>query len=190
MGSGELIALTKGSMLKPNGDQQPVKKQNSLTGNFRLVENPADSLMIFNEEEPFGEVSGPSLGNDTVLFGGYIFGEGYGGYGNGTGGGGMENPDRFPEFPGGLDGVKKYIETHPIYPEAAIRQKIFGVVIISFDVDPNGDVVNIKVDRSIDPVIDEAAVNAVKSLPKWKPGLWHGRPVTVKFSISVRFMSP
>jgi protein TonB len=74
------------------------------------------------------------------------------------------------------------------YPPQAIKQKIHGVVLISFDVNKQGEVDNIKVERSINPMIDAEAIKAIQAMPRWKPGMRHGKPVIVKFVIPVNFM--
>jgi len=74
------------------------------------------------------------------------------------------------------------------YPTQAIKQKIHGVVLISFDVNKLGAVDNIKVERSVNPMVDAEAVKAIQNMPRWKPGMRHGRPVIVKFLIPINFM--
>jgi TonB family protein len=74
------------------------------------------------------------------------------------------------------------------YPLQAIKQKLNGVVIVSFDVNRQGTVDNIKVERGVHPMLDKEAIKAVESMPLWKPGVRHGKPVIVKFVIPVRFM--
>ena len=96
--------------------------------------------------------------------------------------------DKFPEFPGGTDAVRRYIELTVTYPLQAIKQKLNGVVIVSFDVNRQGTVDNIKVERGVHPMLDKEAIKAVESMPRWKPGVRHGKPVIVKFVIPVRFM--
>jgi TonB family protein len=125
--------------------------------------------------------AGPDMLNDSTVFGGYILGNGEGsGFGNAL--------DRYPEFPGGPEGVRKYVELTVFYPAIAIKQKIHGVVLVSFDVNKQGLVDNIRVERSIDPILDVEAVKAIKKMPPWKPGMRHGKPVIVKFLIPVNFM--
>ena len=75
-----------------------------------------------------------------------------------------------------------------VYPLKAIKQKINGVVILSFDVNKQGEVDNIQVERGVNPMLDSEAIKAVSNMPRWKPGIRHGRPVVVKFVIPVRFM--
>ena len=46
---------------------------------------------------------------------------------------------------------------------------------------------DIKVEKSIDPLFDKEAVRVVKTMPKWEPGMWNGKPARVKYCIPIRF---
>ena len=60
-------------------------------------------------------------------------------------------------------------------------------MIISFIVEKDGSLTDIKVEKSIDPLFDKEAVRVVKSMPKWEPGMWNGKPARVKFFVPIRF---
>lgn len=47
-----------------------------------------------------------------------------------------------------------------------------GRVIIRFVVDKEGNVVNPKVVRSVDPYLDKEALRIINQMPKWKPENW------------------
>lgn len=150
---------------------------------FTVTEEPLhDTFIPLTADEPLvrsGQGSGDEA--DSAVFGGYLLGDGQG---SGMGGG----LDKFPEFPGGPDGVKRYIELTVKYPAMAIKKKINGVVIVSFHVNKTGSVDNIQVERGVNPMLDQEATKAVSNMPRWKPGMRHGKPVIVKFVIPVRFM--
>ena len=92
-----------------------------------------------------------------------------------------------PEFPGGDLGLMKYIQKNVRYPAIAKEYNITGKVYISFIVDKQGSVTNVKVVRGVDKNLDEEAVRVVKSLPKYKPGKQRGKPVRVMFTIPINF---
>jgi periplasmic protein TonB len=159
------------------------KTSSDVLRDFQVVEKAApDTLKKAEEEEPRqSEISPIGFESDSTIFGGYLLGEG-------EGGGSGNSLDKFPEFPGGPDGVRRYIEMSVIYPIQAIKQKINGVVIISFDVNKHGGIDNIQVERGVNSLLDREAVKAITNMPQWKPGIRHGKPVIVKFVIPVRFM--
>ncbi|MBO97342.1 MAG: energy transducer TonB [Flavobacteriales bacterium] len=95
--------------------------------------------------------------------------------------------ENMPEFPGGDLGLMKYIQKNVRYPAIAKEYNITGKVYISFIVDKQGNVTNVKVVRGVDKNLDEEAVRVVKSLPKYKPGKQRGKPVRVMFTIPINF---
>lgn len=92
-----------------------------------------------------------------------------------------------PQFPGGDTAFKKYLAQNVKYPQEALKKKIQGSVRIGFTVNPDGSIVNVKVERSVNTLLDNEALRVVKSMPKWKPGYYNGKTVPVKKSIPVNF---
>ncbi len=95
--------------------------------------------------------------------------------------------EEMPEFPGGEDMLKKYISENIIYPKVAAENSIEGRVYISFSVDTDGSIIDIKVVRSISPELDAEAIRIVKSMPKWKAGKQRGKLVKTLYTIPIAF---
>jgi TonB family protein len=74
----------------------------------------------------------------------------------------------------------------PRYSEAARLAKIQGGVLLSLVVDQDGATRNIKVIRSLDPGLDQMAIEAVRQW-KFRPGQKDGNPVAVMAQIEVSF---
>lgn len=74
----------------------------------------------------------------------------------------------------------------PVYPEASRRMRQEGVVILEIIVRKDGTVGDIKVLRSLNPILDQAAVDAASQW-RFKPGKVNGRPVDAYFILTVRF---
>ena len=92
-----------------------------------------------------------------------------------------------PQFKGGDAAYKKYLAQHVKYPAEAMKKKIQGSVRIGFTVNPDGSIVNTKVERKVNPLLDNEALRVVKSMPKWIPGKLNGEPVPVKMYVPVNF---
>lgn len=92
-----------------------------------------------------------------------------------------------PQFKGGDAAYKKYLAQHVKYPAEAMKKKIQGSVRIGFTVNPDGSIVNAKVERKVNPLLDNEALRVVKSMPKWIPGKLNGEPVPVKMYVPVNF---
>jgi len=76
-----------------------------------------------------------------------------------------------PQFPGGIEALKEYIKMNLKYPKKSLKSGIDGLVIVSFVIDPGGSVGNIRINKSVDYELDNAAIELVKKMPKWKPAL-------------------
>jgi protein TonB len=64
---------------------------------------------------------------------------------------------------------------------------ISGVVYVTFVVDKDGKIKDVKVLRGIGGGCDEEAVRVVKNMPSWKPGKQRGKSVTVQYNLPIRF---
>jgi len=95
--------------------------------------------------------------------------------------------EEMPEYPGGRLQLNDDIEGALVYPAEAKGLNIVGKVFVQFVVDSEGYVVDAKVIRSIHPILDEEALNAVKALRQWKPGFHNGKAVNVRQVVPVNF---
>lgn len=95
--------------------------------------------------------------------------------------------DEMPEFPNGDGALMKYLQEHINYPIAARENRIQGRVIVSFIVNEDGSISDVKVKKSVDPDLDKEAVRVVQSMPNWKPGRMGEKNVRVNFTIPVTF---
>ncbi len=95
--------------------------------------------------------------------------------------------EQMPEFPGGINALRRYIAEHLQYPVLAQENEIEGTVIVKFVVGKNGAVSNVQVIRGVDPLLDSEAVRVVKSLPRFKPGYNNGHPVRVWYTLPIIF---
>ena len=92
-----------------------------------------------------------------------------------------------PQFPGGLAAMLKYIRENIKYPEQAMKKGIQGRVTVSFIIEKDGSISDVKPVRSVHPLLDKEAVRMVKSMPKWSPGKNNGKPVRVRYNLPVMF---
>lgn len=92
-----------------------------------------------------------------------------------------------PEFPGGLDALSQYLADNIQYPALARENGITGKVFVTFVVEKDGRVGQIKILRDIGGGCGAEAVRVVKAMPKWKPGKQSGKPVRTQFNLPVSF---
>ncbi len=92
-----------------------------------------------------------------------------------------------PVFPGGNDKIMSWIGKNAKYPSQAREKSIQGTVYIGFIINKTGEVINVKVKRGADPILDAEAVRIIKSMPKWKPGKQDGKFVKVSYIVPIKF---
>ena len=95
--------------------------------------------------------------------------------------------DEMPQFPGGEKAMMEYVAKNVKYPQEAKDKEIQGRVFVSFVIEKDGSVNEVKVLRSIGGGCDEEAVRVVKAMPKWKPGKQDGKPVRVSYMMPFFF---
>lgn len=73
------------------------------------------------------------------------------------------------------------------YPEFARLKEVEGLFLVSFIIDENGDISNITVLHGICQSIEEEALELMKDMPKWNPGILEGKEVRIKYNLPIRF---
>ena len=95
--------------------------------------------------------------------------------------------EQMPSFPGGPSALMKYLSENVKYPVVAQENGVQGRVVVSFVVEKDGHITDVKVVRSVDPSLDKEAARVVKSMPSWIPGKQNGSAVRVKYNVPVSF---
>lgn len=95
--------------------------------------------------------------------------------------------EKIPEFKGGIEALYGFLGHNIRYPERARVKHTQGRVILSFIVEKDGSLTDIKVVQSVGDGVDEEAVRVLKLSPRWTPGTQGGNPVRVKYSMPVGF---
>lgn len=92
-----------------------------------------------------------------------------------------------PTYTGGADAFYKFLARKVRYPKEAKKRNIQGKVILSFWVEKDGALSNIKVLKGIGGGCDEEAVRVIQLSPAWEPGSQYGLPVRVQYSMPITF---
>ncbi|RYU86961.1 TonB family protein [Mucilaginibacter terrigena] len=95
--------------------------------------------------------------------------------------------EQSPRFPGGQAAFAKYLGKNIKYPAEAKKNKVEGRSVLTFVVETDGSLTDIKVLRALGSGTDEEAVRVLKASPKWVPGIQNGRKVRVQYSVPVTF---
>jgi protein TonB len=92
-----------------------------------------------------------------------------------------------PEFPGGEEKLFQYLQKNIKYPAEAKEAGIQGTVFVTFVVETDGVISNVKILRGQGGGLDNEAMRVVKGMPSWKAGKQNGRGVRVQFNLPIKF---
>ncbi len=96
--------------------------------------------------------------------------------------------EEMPLFPGGDEGLLKFISENTSYPEEAKTKGIQGRVLVRFCVETDGSVNRLSVMKGVDPLLDSEALRVVGSMPKFeKAGRQSGKTVPVWYMVPITF---
>ncbi|AMJ67984.1 energy transducer TonB [Hymenobacter sp. PAMC 26628] len=97
--------------------------------------------------------------------------------------------EQMPQLPGGGGNaaIVAAIQKSTKYPRMAQNNGVEGRIFVSFTVNAEGDVSDVKVVKGLGSGLDEETIRAVKTLPKFIPGKQNGRAVSVSFTVPITF---
>ena len=91
------------------------------------------------------------------------------------------------QFPGGTEQLIKFLSENIKYPVECEKQGIQGRVVLLIVIDKDGSVTDIKVAKSVHPLLDAEAVRVASSMPHWQPATKDGQPVRIRYSLPITF---
>ncbi|OXA79800.1 TonB protein C-terminal [Flavobacterium aquidurense] len=94
----------------------------------------------------------------------------------------MSELDEKPDFPGGISEFYKFIGDNYMTPKI---QGLAGIVYVTFIIEKDGSLANIKVLRDIGYGTGEEAIRVLQNSPKWIPGKYQGEPVRAMYSLPI-----
>ena len=101
-----------------------------------------------------------------------------------------EDPDvgfALAEYQGGSEAMADYIAKSVVYPEKAKADNVQGKVYVQFVVETDGSIAEATVLGGVGGECDDEALRVVKSMPKWQPATFKGKPVRSKYVIPINY---
>lgn len=95
--------------------------------------------------------------------------------------------EALPTFKGGESAFGRYLSQNMHYPPRARENSIQGRVILTFVIEKDGNLTDIKVLKNVSYDLDAEAVRVLSQSPKWNPGIQHGVPVRVAYTMPINF---
>jgi protein TonB len=90
-----------------------------------------------------------------------------------------------PKFAGD---IHRWLWEHIDYPEQAKDANIQGTVYMSFVVEKDGSISDVKILRGVNTYLDNEAKRVISSMPRWSPGQQNGHPVRVQYMLPVQYI--
>ncbi|TNF49074.1 MAG: TonB family protein [Bacteroidetes bacterium] len=91
------------------------------------------------------------------------------------------------EFPGGQKNMFLFISNYLEYPEESIEMGEQGRVYLSFIVEPDGTITEVKIDRGVSLLIDREAKRIIRAMPRWIPAICNGKRIRTRMRIPLNF---
>lgn len=91
-----------------------------------------------------------------------------------------------PEPPGGMRAFMEYIGQNYEFPQEAIEAGVTGLLQVSFVIERDGSLTDMKIVRDLGYGTGAAAIRVLQSSSKWSPGVQNGRPVRVAYTLPIR----
>ena len=160
--------IKKDDEVKPEEElksQEDLNKTNTAIGSFDVQGNDETGGEVLKAKEVIAQPEPPKE-EETKIF---------------------EVVEQMPSFPGGQAALFEFLSKNIRYPVVAEENGIQGRVIVTFVVERDGSITDVRVVKSVDPSLDKEAVRVTKSMPHWNPGMQNGGPVRVKFTLPVTF---
>lgn len=98
-----------------------------------------------------------------------------------------DNPEMFPQFPGGHVALFEYLSKNIKFPKSKENEDVKVRVVTTFTVEKDGSITDARIVRSQGEAFDNEALRVINGMPKWIPGMQNGKAVSVKYTLPITF---
>ena len=93
-------------------------------------------------------------------------------------------------FPGGKAALDDYVGETMVYPDYSLEHGEHGRVVVSFVIEPDGNVGYTRITESVSPDLDAEAQRIVQNMPAWTPATVKGKAVAAVYDLPINFRLP
>ncbi|MES2276991.1 MAG: TonB family protein [Bacteroidota bacterium] len=90
-------------------------------------------------------------------------------------------------FPGGVDAFTRYLGKTIRYPQEAREKKVQGKVLVTFVVEKDGSLSDVRIVHDIGGGLGDEALRVVKQSPKWLPAMQNGVLIRQQYTTPISF---
>lgn len=94
-----------------------------------------------------------------------------------------------PEYPGGAEAMQAHFNAALTAPKDRLPAGTRATIYVGFVVEQDGSIGEVVLKRGIRPDLDGAVVEAVKRMPRWKPGELNGKKVATSLVLPVNYIA-
>jgi TonB family protein len=98
--------------------------------------------------------------------------------------------EKWPQFPDGDESTDMFLGSNLQYPSEAREAGIQGTVYITFIVEDNGEITNIRILRGIGGGCDEECIRMVEMMPRWTPAYLGTKAIRLQVTLPITFRLP
>lgn len=92
------------------------------------------------------------------------------------------------EYPGGFTALTAFLKNNLEYPATAKEEGLQGKVFVSFIVEKDGSLSDVKVLKDkVGGGANEAAIKVVSAMPHWLPAMQDGKTVRCQYTLPISF---
>ena len=95
--------------------------------------------------------------------------------------------NKTPAPKGGVKALFEFLEDNILYPEESRKKNVEGTVVVDFFVERDGRIGDVRVKKTVDPMLDAEAIRVIQLLPPFSVGINKNRKIRVGFTLPVRF---
>lgn len=99
----------------------------------------------------------------------------------------LSEVDVQPEYPGGMSELYNFLGAQVKYPEAAQKDKVEGMVVLTFIVETDGSLSSFNNENNARQDFADEVIRVMKLSVKWKPAMKNGKAVKVKYTLPFKF---
>jgi protein TonB len=98
------------------------------------------------------------------------------------------DPSVMPEFPGGVEALKRFMLANLRQPDDINEGEKF-VVLAQFVVDKSGNITDIQILQNGREDLDAEVMRVINKMPKWRAGIQNGNTVAVYYKMPISFVN-
>ncbi len=99
----------------------------------------------------------------------------------------VDHADVMPEFPGGMAALLRFLGRNLQVPENGVEPGQRVRVPVKFVVNREGNLSDVEFPAQTDNMFKKEIMRVINKMPRWKPGLQHGKAVAVYYTIPIIF---